>query len=196
MTASSVRPVAVLVGPPGAGKTTTGHRVAQRLGVALLDTDDAVEAAAGTTVAQVFLTRGEPAFRELEERAVAEALRGHPGVLALGGGAVLSARTRAALVGHRVVLLDVGAGEGVRRTGLGGARPLLAGVNPRATYRALLAARAPLYDEVATVRVTTDHRDPDEVADEVLAHLAGAPRSHTPSATPTDTPDPASEDAP
>lgn len=161
----------VLVGPPGAGKTTTGARLAARLGVALLDTDTAVEAAAGMTVPEVFLTRGEPEFRALEEQAVADALRTHPGVLTLGGGAVLSARTRAALAGHHVVLLDVGAAEGVHRTGLGGARPLLAGVNPRATYRALLAARAPLYAEVATVRVVTDGRTPDDVVAEVAEHL-------------------------
>ena len=97
------RPVAVLVGPPGAGKTTTGRLLAARLGVDLLDTDAAVEAAEGTTVADIFTARGEPAFRELEEQAVAGALRSHAGVLSVGGGAVLSPRTRAALAGHRVV---------------------------------------------------------------------------------------------
>ncbi|GAB2927089.1 hypothetical protein GCM10027047_24950 [Rhodococcus aerolatus] len=197
MSAASTRPVVVLVGPPGAGKTTTGTRLAALLGVALLDTDAAVEAAAGATVSEVFLSRGEPEFRALEERAVADALRTHPGVLALGGGAVLSARTRAALAGHRVVLLDVGAAEGVHRTGLGGARPLLAGVNPRATYRALLAARAPLYAEVATARVVTDGRDPDDVVTEVAALLGtGAGTGTAPARTAPDQPTPAPEDVP
>lgn len=168
-------PVAVLVGPPGAGKTTTGRLLAGMLGVDLLDTDAAVEDAVGTSVAEVFTTLGEPAFRDLEEAAVAAALARHAGVVSVGGGAVLSAATRAALAGHVVVHLDVGTTEGVRRTGLGAGRPLLAGVNPRATYRALLDARAPLYAEVATLRVLTDGRTARHVAAEIAEHLRARP---------------------
>src|SRR3954463_12719810 len=105
-------PLLVLVGPPASGKTTVGTAVAELLGVAFRDTDADVEDVAGTTVADLFVTSGEPHFRALEEQAVARALAEHVGVLALGGGAVTSAASRALLVAHgkdggTVVWLDV-----------------------------------------------------------------------------------------
>ncbi len=161
-------PSVVLVGPPGAGKSTVGRLLAVQMGVAFTDVDDLIVDVAGRSIAEIFITDGEPVFRELEEAEVAGALAGRNGVLALGGGAVLSPRTRTRIRGRRVVFLSVGMAEGVRRTGLSTARPLLAGVNPRATFAALLNARLPLYREVATVEVTTDGRCPDEVAEDVL----------------------------
>ena len=174
------RPVLVLVGPPGAGKTTIGRILARRLGVGFTDVDALVVERAGKSVSDVFLQDGEPAFRELEREVVARALDGADavdGVLALGGGSVLAAETRERLRGHVVVHLSVGMADGLRRTGLSTARPLLAGVNPRATFRALLDARAPLYREVATVEVATDRRTTGQVVRAVLAalgHPAGA----------------------
>lgn len=162
----------VIVGPPGAGKSTVGASLAARLQVEFADTDELIVARTGRSVSDIFTGDGEPAFRELEEQVVAEALQARSGVLALGGGAVLSERTRTALQGHRVVFLAVSTSEGVRRTGLSAARPLLAGVNPRATFKALLDARLPLYREVATAEVATERRTPEEVADAVLAAVA------------------------
>lgn len=161
----------VLVGPPGAGKSTVGRLLADRLGVDFTDIDDLIVDRAGRSISEIFITDGEQVFRELEERAVAAALTGRDGVLALGGGAVLSAQTRALLRGRRVVFLSVGMAEGVRRTGLSSARPLLAGVNPRATFAALLGARLPLYREVATTEVATDGRTPEEVTEDVLVAM-------------------------
>lgn len=170
---TGTRPVAVVVGPPGAGKSTIGRLLADRLGVAFRDVDEDIAERAGKPITDIFATDGEPVFRELEERAVATALAEHPGVLALGGGAVLSDRTRAALAGHHVVFLNVGMPEGIRRTGLSSARPLLAGVNPRATFKALLEARLPLYREVAAVEVATDDLPPEEIVAKVVAALGG-----------------------
>ena len=169
----------VLVGPPAAGKTTVGRLVAQRLGVDLTDTDELVVARAGKPVADIFVDSGEEAFRELEAGAVAEALVGTGGVLALGGGAVLSAVTRRLLAGHPVVFLATGVPAAAARVGLNRDRPLLLG-NPRQQLRALLDARLPLYREVAAATVETDERTADEVADAVLAALATLPRPAAP----------------
>lgn len=165
-------PRVVVIGPPGSGKTTVGTLVAERLGVAFRDTDADIEAAAGAPIPEIFVEHGEPYFRELERAAVVAALESHDGVLALGGGAVLDAGTRADLAGQLVVLLDVGLADAVKREGLGVSRPLLFG-NVRARLKQLMEERRPLYNQVATVTVSTDGRTPDEVADEVLKVIAG-----------------------
>ncbi|MFQ1001179.1 shikimate kinase [Modestobacter sp. SSW1-42] len=163
-------PVLVVVGPPAAGKTTVGTAVAAALGVGFRDTDADVEATTGTTVADLFVASGEPHFRALEEAAVARALAEHDGVLALGGGAVLSPATRERLVasGCTVVWLDVDVASAAHRVGLSRDRPLLA-VNPRAMLRTMLEARAPLYAEVSTVTVPTAGRPIEDVVADVLA---------------------------
>lgn len=163
-------PVVVIVGPPGAGKSTTARAVAERLGVASRDTDDDVEAATGTTIGDLFVERGEEHFRELEKTAVAAALHQHDGVLAVGGGAVLDAGTREALKQCTVVFLDVGIKDAALRIGLNRDRPLLLG-NPRAQWIRLMEQRRPLYEDVATVTVATDGRTVDEVADEVVSKV-------------------------
>jgi shikimate kinase len=172
---SATRPVLVLVGAPGAGKTTVGRVLARRLGVPFTDIDAVIVERAGKPIADIFLDEGEDAFRALERVVVAEALSSVDGVLALGGGSVLAAETRVLLRDHRVVHLTVGLTDGLRRTGMSTARPLLAGVNPRATFRALLEARAPLYREVATVEVATDKRSTNQVARAVLEALGETP---------------------
>ncbi|NEA40480.1 shikimate kinase [Streptomyces sp. SID11385] len=163
-------PRLVLVGPMGVGKSTIGHLVAERLGLVYRDTDDDIVAAEGREISDIFVDEGEEHFRALEREAVRTALAEHEGVLALGGGAVLDAGTRALLRGHPVVFLTMDIDEAVRRTGLATARPLLA-VNPRRTWRELMEARRPLYTEVARATVATDDRTPEEVAAAVLDAL-------------------------
>jgi shikimate kinase len=171
-------PLLVLVGPPASGKTTVGTAVAGRLGAVFRDTDHDIEDLAGCSVADLFVTEGEPHFRALEEQAVAVALASHDGVLALGGGAVTSAATRELLVGYgrdggTVVWLDVDLPSAARRVGLSRDRPIL-GINPRAMLRHMLETRAPLYGEVATLTVPTGGRTPEDVVAEVVAALPGA----------------------
>ena len=163
-------PCAVLVGPMGAGKTTVAGLLADAWGVAVRDTDADIETAEGRTVAEIFVDSGEAYFRDLEVKAVADALATHSGVLALGGGAVLDETSRAALAGHPVVFLKVGLTDAVKRVGLGSSRPLLLG-NVRARIKALLDERTPVYESVAVVTVDTDGRTPEEVAAEVRAAL-------------------------
>jgi len=165
-----MRPLLVLVGPPGAGKSTVGRQVADRLGVAFRDTDRDVEVVAGKRISEIFIDDGEERFRALEEAAVASALAEHEGVVSLGGGAVLSARTRGLLAGHRVIMLDVDLAAASGRIGLNRDRPVLA-LNPRATLKTLLDERMPLYLEVAGRVVPTSGRTLVEVVDDVARDL-------------------------
>jgi shikimate kinase len=174
--------VLVLVGPPGSGKSTTGQVLAARRGVAFRDTDHDVEATAGKPISDIFVDDGEPAFRALEREAVVAALGAHDGVLALGGGAVLDPVTQERLAAYAaaggvVVFLDVSLAHAAPRVGLNRSRPLLLG-NPRAQWQALMEARRPVYERVATVRVLTDGLTPAQVADRV--EQAGAPSTVPP----------------
>jgi shikimate kinase len=165
-----VKPVCVLVGIMGAGKSTIGGLLAERLRVPFHDVDAAIVAAAGKPISEIFIDEGEDHFRTLERQAVAAALASQEGVVALGGGAVLAEETREALVGHTVIYLSVELADAMKRVGLGQGRPLLA-MNPRATLRHLLDQRRPIYEKVATHTVHTDGRTPEEIASEVLSLL-------------------------
>jgi shikimate kinase len=166
-----VKPTVVVIGPPGSGKSTVGRLVAERLGVAFRDTDHDVEEAAGKPIGDIFVDDGEERFRELERAAVRDALAEHDGVLALGGGAVLDAATQADLAGLRVVYLEVGLSDAVKRVGLASARPLLV-LNPRSQFRKLMEERRPIYERLAMIKVVTDDRKPGDVAGEIVEGLA------------------------
>ncbi|MBD0740683.1 shikimate kinase [Streptomyces sp. CBMA152] len=166
----STGPLVVLIGPMGSGKSTVGALLAERLGAPYRDTDADIVAAEGRQIADIFVDEGEAHFRELEREAVRAAVAEHTGVLALGGGAILDASTRALLAGRPVVYLSMDVEEAVKRVGLNTARPLLA-VNPRRQWRELMDARRHLYTEVARVVVATDDRTPEEVAQAVLDAL-------------------------
>jgi shikimate kinase len=162
--------VAVLIGPPGAGKTAVGPLLAERLGTSFRETDADIAAVAGRPVSDIFIEQGEPAFRQLEREAAARALREHEGVLALGSGAVLDPGTQARLEGLPVVYLAADFGTVARRVGLDRPHIVIPG-NPRGRLRAMLAERRPLYEQLATVTVETDDLDPDELAAEISARL-------------------------
>lgn len=163
-------PRCVLVGAPGAGKSTVGQLLAAALGVSLRDTDQDVSALVGKPIPDIFVDEGEPFFREREHEAVLAALQSDA-VVALGGGAVLDPRTRAALSGHPVIYLSVELTDALRRVGMGAGRPLLA-INPRATLKYLLDQRRPLYLEVAAHTVVTDGKTAEAVTQEVRELLA------------------------
>jgi shikimate kinase len=161
-------PVAVLIGPPGAGKSTVGPLLAALLGAEFTETDAMVEDMAGKPVSDIFISDGEPVFRDLERTAVAQALASHRGIVALGGGAVMDTGTQQLLARQRVVYLQTGFTAAVQRVGLDTPRPLLLR-NPRARLRELLAERLPVYEALARITVVTDDREPQEIADEIAA---------------------------
>lgn len=163
----------VLVGLPGAGKSTSGKRLAKILCVDFADSDELVEAAEGRTVREIFATSGETAFREAECRAVGAALEGgFEGVLSLGGGAVTHPPTRALLAesGVAVAVLHAPLETLLARVGDGRTRPLLA-EDPAARLAELAAARQPIYDALATLSVDTENRTPGQVAAHIAARL-------------------------
>ena len=172
------QPAAIMIGPPGAGKTTVGALVAGLLGLDFVDTDTVIEQAAGKPVSDIFVQDGEDAFRALERRAAAHLIGSHPGVLALGGGAILDPGTRELLAGRRVIYLETGFVSAVHRTGLDAPRPLLFG-NPRARMKTLLEERLPVYAGLAWITVLTDDREPQDIAGEIAARLApGSQNGH------------------
>lgn len=160
----------VLVGLMGTGKSTVGRLLAQRLRRPLVDSDAIVEARAGRTVRQIFAEQGEEAFRKLETEAIVEALGSPtPAVIAAAGGVVLAVENREALKNAKakVVWLSADSGVLVGRVTSGGHRPLL-DADPAGALSEMMAARQPLYREVAHCIVSVDGRTPAEVADAVL----------------------------
>jgi shikimate kinase len=166
----SERPRLVLVGPPGAGKSTVGAHVAQRLGLEHHDTDAAIVRAQGRSISDIFVDDGEAAFRALERAEVLRALASPDVVLSLGGGAVMDPDVQAALSAHTVVFLDVSIADAAGRVGFDASRPMLV-VNPRASWMRLMQARRPVYEGLATWRVDTAGRTPQEVTDDIVALL-------------------------
>jgi shikimate kinase len=162
----------VVIGPPGAGKSTIGRRLAVALEVEWHDTDAAIEAREEQSISDIFVDHGEPYFRDLERAEVARALAERRGVVSLGGGAPMDPQTQAALAGHTVVFLDVGIADAARRIGFDASRPLLM-VNPRASWTQMMNERRPTYERLATLRVDTGGRKPAAVVEEIVAFLEG-----------------------
>jgi shikimate kinase/3-dehydroquinate synthase len=163
--------VVVLVGFMGAGKTTVGHIMAQRLGLPFVDTDVLIEQREGRAIRDIFATEGEPWFRQLEHDTVAGLVRGPEAVIALGGGAVEHQRTQAVLRPVRVVYLRVSYDEAMSRVRTDEFRPMLARPDLAEVYQ----RRLPVYEDVSVLTVDTDGRPSDAIARDVLAGLGRLP---------------------
>jgi shikimate kinase len=163
--------VIVLVGFMGAGKTTVGHLLAERLGLPFADSDRIIEQWSGRSVPQIFAEDGEPAFRALEHQVIADLLDGPDLILALGGGAAEHPGTREKLAPAQVIYLEVGYDQALARVGGDAGRPLLARPDLAATYQ----RRLPLYAGIATLTVSTDGRPPEAIGQDILDRLVTEP---------------------
>lgn len=162
----------VFVGLMGAGKTSIGRKVAQKLSLPFADSDDEIEAAARMSVPDLFERYGEPEFRTLETRVVARLLEGGPQVLSTGGGAFMNEVTRAAIRRSAVsVWLKADLDVLVERVGRKNNRPLLKTGDPRAILAGLMSERHPVY-ALADVTVPTREEKKEVIAAEVIAALA------------------------
>ena len=162
-------PRILLVGMMGAGKSTTGHLVAGRLGWRYRDSDADVESSTGLTVPELFARDGEAAFRMAEARVLAEACADlSPSVVSVAGGAVLSADNRRLIAASGIVVWLRARPETLAaRVGDGVGRPLL-GEDPATALTDLLAVRSPLYAELADVILDVDDLAPAVVAERII----------------------------
>lgn len=157
-------PQAVIIGPPGSGKSTIGKALAKSLGVGFLDSDNLVEKKCGKKISEIFIDEGEENFRELEFVVLQSALLDPVAILSLGGGAPIAMRAQDLLKssGSAIVFLDVSLATAAPRVGFNRDRPLLLG-NPRAQWQALYDVRRPIYEELATMTIKVDGMKVDEV---------------------------------
>jgi shikimate kinase len=165
-------PPIILIGPPGAGKTSVGKALAKKLSLNFLDSDKVVEEKSGKSIPEIFITDGEPAFREMERAAVIDLIENQDGVIALGGGSVMDLEVSKRLLPMaNVVFLDVSISNAAPRVGFNRDRPLLLG-NPRQQWIALMEKRRSTYEALAKARVSTDNKKPVEVVEEIVKELA------------------------
>ena len=165
-------PPIILIGPPGAGKTSVGKALAKKLSLNFHDSDKVVEVKSGKSIPEIFISDGEPAFRELERTAVIDLIENQDGVIALGGGSVMDLEVSKRLLPMaNVVFLDVSISNAAPRVGFNRDRPLLLG-NPRQQWIALMEKRRSTYEALAKARVSTDNKKPVEVVEEIVKELA------------------------
>jgi shikimate kinase len=166
----SDRPI-VLIGLMGAGKTTVGRRLAQRLGLPFVDADEEIEAAAGMTITEIFQMFGEDYFRDGERRVIARLIDGTPKVIATGGGAFMNERTRALILEKTTaVWLEADLETLVDRVRRRSTRPLLKDRDPRQVLTDLANVRNPVY-ALAPIHVRSHPSPHDATVKAILKAL-------------------------
>jgi shikimate kinase len=155
----------VLIGPPGAGKSSIGRVLAKELSLPFIDSDGEIEKSAGKKISEIFVDDGEPYFRALEVEKVKELLQEFEGVISLGGGAPINSEISQTLgaASYPVIFIDVSIAQAATRIGFNKDRPLLL-INPRQQWMNLMSERRPIYEKLATDTVSSDSKKPHEVA--------------------------------
>ena len=158
----------VLIGPPGSGKSSVAKSLAKKTGKRYVDTDKVIEERVGKPITEIFLEDGERHFRNVESEVVLQTLQGEGEIVALGGGSILSEVVREELKKFSpIIYLEVSISNAAPRVGFNRERPLLLG-NPRAQWLALMEIRRPIYESLATFKVSTDNKKPDQVTSDIL----------------------------
>jgi shikimate kinase len=161
-----------LIGPMGSGKTAVGRQLARLLNMQFYDSDAEIERITGVDIPFIFEKEGEPKFRERECEVIESLTQLNGIILATGGGAILSEHTRNYLQTRgKVIYLRTSVEQQLDRTKHGKHRPLLNTGDPEERLRSLIATRAPLYESIATITVSTDHRRVATVASDVIRGL-------------------------
>ncbi|MDP1850853.1 MAG: shikimate kinase [Candidatus Planktophila sp.] len=165
-------PYAILIGPPGSGKSSVGRALAKTLGVGFIDSDNVVEKNSGRRISDIFVVDGEEVFRDLEFEALTASLKDKNSVLSLGGGAPISERSQAALAATEcpIVFLDVSLSVAAPRVGFNRDRPLLLG-NPRAQWQNLYDVRRPIYEKLATMVIKVDAMSIEEIVQTIKSGI-------------------------
>lgn len=165
------RPI-VLVGLMGAGKTTVGRRLAQRLALPFVDADEEIESAAGMTVAEIFERFGEPYFRDGERRVITRLIDGSPKIIATGGGAFMDDKTRELILERATAIwLKADISTLVERVRRRSTRPLLKNRDPRAVLEELARVRNPVY-ALAPIHVRSQPTPHDAAVKAILKALS------------------------
>ena len=162
----------VLIGPPGAGKSTVGRALAKLLNVDFIDSDREIERVTGRKISEIFVEDGEEFFRDIELKTVTELLEKFDGVISLGGGAPINSAIQKILKNgeFKVVFLDVSISQAANRIGFNKERPLLL-VNPRQQWIKLMNDRRAIYEDISTQYLLTDSKKPAEAAEEISLML-------------------------
>jgi shikimate kinase len=162
----------LLIGPPGAGKSTVGQALANKLAIDFIDTDQVIENETGKTITDIFVVDGEPHFRALELQILKTVLILESGVISLGGGAPISQDAQQAIEQSHshTVFLDVSLATAAPRVGFNRDRPLLLG-NPRAQWQALSDNRRPIYEKLADDAIKVDDMNVDQIVAEIVKNL-------------------------
>ena len=174
MTATLIRPdrSIVLVGLMGVGKSTVGRRLAKRLGLQFVDTDEEIEKAADHSIAEIFERFGEPSFRDGERRVIARLIEGPPKVIATGGGAFMNGETRKLILERCIaVWIDVKVETLAERVSRRNNRPLLRDKDPLAFLKELARVRNPIYAE-AHLRVEGEPAPHEQCVQQILDALS------------------------
>ena len=162
----------VLIGPPGAGKSSIGKALAKELNLNFIDSDSEIEKISHKKISEIFIEDGEPAFRLLEVDVVRKVLADFDGVISLGGGAPINKEIQEVLeeANYPVVFIDVSIAQAATRIGFNKDRPLLL-VNPRQQWISLMNDRRPIYEKLASQTISSDNQKPHEVAKQISDKL-------------------------
>lgn len=162
----------VLIGPPGAGKSSIGKALAKELNLNFIDSDSEIEKISHKRISEIFIEDGEPAFRLLEVDVVRKVLADFDGVISLGGGAPINPEIQEVLqdANYPVVFIDVSIAQAAIRIGFNKDRPLLL-VNPRQQWISLMNDRRPIYEKLASQTISSDNQKPHEVAKQISDKL-------------------------